>query len=81
VHADKINDVFYPGALVRASVSFYTYDNSGNRGVGVGLNNVQLIDGTKPRLDNRKPADEEFTPEEGALAPADMSDVEGQDEE
>ena len=37
----------YSGCYGRVSVNFYPYDNSGNRGIGVGLNHVQkLSDGT-----------------------------------
>jgi hypothetical protein len=34
-------DEVYSGCWGRASINFYPYDSNGNRGVGVGLNNVQ----------------------------------------
>jgi hypothetical protein len=40
-------------------VALYPFDNSGNRGVGVGLNNVMVVE-KGPRLDGRKSASEEF---------------------
>lgn len=33
-------DEFYSGCYGRASISFYLYDKAGQRGIGVGLNNV-----------------------------------------
>ncbi len=49
----------YPGVIARVSVTFYTYDVSGNKGVGVGLNNVQIVrDGE--RLDSRLDQSDEF---------------------
>lgn len=33
----------YPGAIIRCSVNFYTYDEPTNRGVGIGLCHVQKI--------------------------------------
>ena len=33
----------YSGCYVRATVQFYGYDVSGNKGVGVGLNNILII--------------------------------------
>lgn len=57
---DKIDTVFYPGALVRASVTAFAFINSGNKGLGFAINNLQFIaDGE--RLDNRVAAEAEFT--------------------
>ena len=33
----------YSGCWGRASINFYPFDSNGNRGVGVGLNNIQKI--------------------------------------
>ena len=33
----------YSGCWGRASINFFPYDNTGNRGIGVGLNNIQKI--------------------------------------
>lgn len=38
----------YSGCWGRASINFFPYDSNGNRGVGVGLNNIQkLADGER----------------------------------
>lgn len=38
----------YSGCWGRASINFYAFDSNGNRGVGVGLNNIQkLADGDR----------------------------------
>jgi hypothetical protein len=63
----------YPGIIARVSVTFYTFDVSGNKGVGVGLNNVQIIrDGE--RLDGRLDPSDEFEADPNAVA--DLSDLE-----
>jgi len=66
----------YPGVIARLSVTFYTFpagDRKGNRGVGVGLNNVQIIrDGE--RLDGRMAPADEFDADPDAVA--DLSDLE-----
>ncbi len=49
----------YSGCKVRASISFYAYDTNGNRGVAVGLRNLQKL-GEGQRLDGRKKAEDEF---------------------
>lgn len=36
-------DEVYSGCWGRASINFFPFDNSGNRGVGVGLNNIQKL--------------------------------------
>jgi hypothetical protein len=61
-------DIF-AGCYVRADVNPFPYDNSGNRGVGWGLNNIML---TKPgdRLDGRQRAEDAF----GSYAAAEGSD-------
>jgi hypothetical protein len=75
VPLDKITEVFYPGAIVRASLTFFAYDRKGNRGVAAGLNNVQkLADGE--RLDNRVAADQEFDIDLSAT-PADLAALVG----
>jgi hypothetical protein len=70
----KIREVFYPGAKVRVSVTAYGYDNE-SKGVTFGLNHVQLVDGTGPRIDGRKNAEDEFEAD-ASMAPANMADVE-----
>jgi hypothetical protein len=60
----KVQPVFeegeaYSGCTFRASVNLFTFEKKGNRGVAVGLNNLQV---TKkgPRLDGRKKAEDDF---------------------
>ena len=68
----------YPGAIVRASLTAFTYNVSGNQGVGFGLNNIQFIrDGE--RLDNFTSAQDEFTADPSAVA--DLSDLVEEEEE
>lgn len=59
VPQDKIRDDLYPGAIVRASITFFGYDGEA-KGVSAGLNNVQKISDGK-RLDSRRAAEDEFT--------------------
>lgn len=60
-------DEFYSGAYARASIVFYGYDQKGNKGVGVGLNNIMKIkDGE--RLDGRRSAEQEFASFAGSSA-------------
>lgn len=62
----------WAGQLARASIRFFAYDTSGNKGIGVGLNNVQVDTATDmPRLDGRKSAASEF----GSLGSADATDA------
>ena len=57
----RINDPseVYSGCQVRASLNVFAYDRAGNRGISLGLNNVQkLADGE--RLDGRLKAEDDF---------------------
>jgi hypothetical protein len=54
----------YSGCTMRASVGLFSYDTNGNKGVGVGLNNIQVIK-KGPHLDGRKAAEDEFEAIEG----------------
>lgn len=70
----------YPGAIVRATLSPFTYgdkpQHKGNKGVSFGLGNVQFMrDGE--RLDSFVAADDEFDAEEAPAA--DLSDLEGEE--
>ncbi len=74
VPQDEIETVFYPGAIVRASISAFAYNfNNMKKGVSFGLNNLQKLSDGK-RLDNRLAAVDEFEATED-LAPADLSDL------
>jgi len=55
-------DEFYGGCYARASVTAYAYDKAGNRGVSIGLQNLQkMSDGTPFRKSAASSAGEEFT--------------------
>lgn len=71
---DEIEDAFYPGALVRADLRAFGYNKAGNRGVSFALNNLQLIDGTAPRLDSRVAAQDAFEAD-ASVSPASLDDV------
>ena len=53
----------YSGCYGRVSINFYPYDTAGNRGIGVGLNNVQkLADGES--LGGKSRAEDDFEVED-----------------
>lgn len=54
------HDEFYSGCYARASISFYSFDKKGNKGVGSGLNNL-LLWGDGERLDGTVTAEDEFS--------------------
>lgn len=72
---DKVKETFYAGATVRASITAFAYDRPESKGVSFGLNNIQLIDGTTPRLDGRAKAEDEFEAD-ASMKPASLDDVE-----
>ena len=75
VEPEKIKDVFYAGAIVRAQLSAFTYDTDGNKGVSFGLNNIQkLAEGE--RIDGRDAPEEAFDADLNA-APAELKDLVG----
>jgi hypothetical protein len=49
----------YSGCMIRVSGGMFAYENEGNKGVSIGLNNVQVLVRGK-RLDGRKAAVDEF---------------------
>ena len=53
------SDEFFSGCYCRASLNFYGYDQSGNKGVGTGLNNI-LKTKVGERLDGQTSAEEDF---------------------
>ncbi len=63
-------DDLYAGCIVRLDVNPFPYSNSGNNGIGWGLNNVMLV---RPgdRLDGRKNAEQAF----GAFADNESDDL------
>lgn len=50
----------YSGCLLRVSGGVFAYDYQGNKGVSIGLNNVQVLK-KLTRIDGRKAAEEEFS--------------------
>ena len=50
---------FYSGCYAHVHVTFFPYNTAGNRGIGVGLNNLMRV-GKGDRLDGRKSADQAF---------------------
>jgi hypothetical protein len=52
-------DDFYPGCFARATITAYSYDQGGGKGVAMGLQNIQKI-GDGERLDSRTDANEDF---------------------
>lgn len=58
-------DQLYAGCYVRASLSFYAFDSNGNRGIGVGLNNIMKVAEGDP-LSGRASAEEDFAEVEAA---------------
>jgi len=56
---------FYAGCYARASVSVYAYDQAGNRGVGIGLTNIQKVADGDPFSGRPKPEDS-FKPVAGS---------------
>lgn len=56
---DQIEKEIYAGAIVRASVNAFAYNQAGNKGVSLALNNVQKVSDGE-RIDGRQQADEEF---------------------
>ena len=63
-------DEFYSGCYGRADINFFPYNAAGNKGVGVGLNNLLLVK-EGPRLDGRQSAESAF----GSFTNEDTDDV------
>lgn len=59
-------DDFYSGCYGRASLNFYPFNQNGNRGVAVGLNNLQKLEDGEP-LSGRVSAEVDFTDEDDDL--------------
>lgn len=55
-------DLLYAGCYVNISVNPFIFDQTGNRGVALGLQNVQMWEKGE-RLDNRVAAEDQFTAE------------------
>jgi len=63
----------YSGVIVYAAINFFYYDRVGNKGVGVGLGNMQRVR-EGGRLDNRVAAQDEFEADLSGT-PASLDDV------
>lgn len=50
----------WSGQMARGSVRAFAYEQSGNRGVGFGLEHIQIVKHDLPRLDGRRTASEAF---------------------
>lgn len=50
---------FYSGCYGRASINFYAFNTNGNRGIAVGLNNLQKLSDGEP-LSGNSTAEEDF---------------------
>lgn len=58
---DIINEEdFYSGCYARATVTCYSYDNTGNKGVAFGLQNLQKLDDGDP-FTSRSSAQDDFS--------------------
>ena len=53
-------DDVYSGCWGRASVNFFPYDSNGNRGIGVGLNNLQKLKDGERLGGSRASAEDDF---------------------
>src|SRR4051812_46036105 len=56
-----VKDDIWPGQLVRAYIRPFGYDQSGNKGVGLMLEHVQVVKKNMPRIDGRKSPSQVFT--------------------
>ena len=50
----------YSGCYVKASLNFYLFDRNGNRGIGVGLNNIVKVQDGEPLGGGRARIEDEF---------------------
>ncbi len=66
------NDV-WAGQKARATIKPFPYNTSGNRGVSLALNNVQIVKKDMPRMDGRVAANEDFDLVGGEGSEADES--------
>lgn len=54
-------DEVYSGCWGRASINFYAFNSNGNKGVGVGLNNIQKLSDGDPLGAARASAESDFS--------------------
>lgn len=60
----------YSGMFARASINFFAYDTSGNRGIGCGLNNIQKLEDGEPLAGRTSAADDFGGASDYSAAPA-----------
>ena len=81
-HVTVPGDVF-AGQIARASYRAFAYNTSGNAGVSLYLNNVQICKADAERLDGRMSAENEFDKVAGGTTPAaagtELDDDDGDD--
>lgn len=70
---EDIEEVFYPGAQVKAQIKPYWYDTEGNKGIGWALNNLQKW-AEGERLDSRVKAEDAFDADMSET-PAELNDL------
>jgi len=51
LNAMQYGKMLYPGAVVKLLIHAYAYNATGNKGVSAGLDGVQIVDTTTPKLD------------------------------
>lgn len=68
-------DDLYSGVWALADVNFFPYHAGGNRGIGVGLNNIMKVRDDE-RLDGKRSAEEAFS--KFAINDAEVEDTEGE---
>jgi hypothetical protein len=73
VAQDDIEEVFYPGAIVKGQIKPYWYDREGNKGIGWALNNLQKW-AEGERLDSRVKAEDAFDADMSET-PAELTDL------
>ena len=63
-----IKTEFYSGCYGRASINFYAFNTSGNKGIAVGLNNLQKLEDGEPLGGVRASAQDDFADDDDDLA-------------
>ena len=61
------NDEFYSGCFGRASINFYAFNVSGNKGIACGLNNIQKLEDGE-RLAGGSSAEDDFADDDDLTA-------------
>lgn len=79
VSPEQAQELFYPGAFVKASLTAYWYSVDGNTGITFGLNAVQFV-GHGERIDNRVNPEDDFAEDlsgEPAALPSELDALMG----